>query len=355
MITKRPTAPPTFSVFYWRPLTHIFPLHTVARGSVTRIHLEMSSTADASVTGAATATAACPSTTITSAAEAASIEQCETINGLTVENYVDSELNLDSLRNNTGGLVVTSSPSLSSISFANLEAIAYDFNLDTLPALTSFSAPKLQSAPWLNWTATGDDWQTPDLPALQPPFTAWILETGLRSLGSLGLLEEGMMLIIRDNQYLTNFSMPYLRGGGNTFIEIDSPTGAIVDLPVFTNGSLNCYSGCASVSVPVLADCGGTGGLFSLGNSPATSLSLPSLKTCLAGLFVGYNPNLTDFSAPVLEDVEVPAHMVPWIVGISFGNNPLFTGALSFPALQTLTGGVFNGSFSRYVAATPLQ
>lgn len=263
-----------------------------------------------------------------------------------MENYADSELNLDNLQN-IRALYVSNALKLESISFAKLEAIAQGFNLDTLPALVSLSAPNLQSVDTFNWTATGNNWQAPDLPSLKSVWSGWILETGLRNLGTLSLFEEDLNLYMTDNQYLTNVSLPYLQGSGNTVLQIISAGGVIVDLPNLANGTVNCYSGCASVSVPVLADCGGIYGYFGLADSSATSLSLPALKTCDGGLFIGMNPNLADLSMPLLESAAtITQPMAQWDVRMNIGENPLLTGTLSFPALRTVAGAFFNGSFS---------
>lgn len=290
-----------------------------------------------------TATASCARPTITSAAEAASLAQCGSIFYLTVENYIDYDLTLDNV-GTMAGLFISDSPNLQTVSFANLEVIKQNWMMTNLPTLVSFSAPKLKSVDWFKWTATGDNWRVPDLPSLTSLGLGgvnWIERTGLRDLGSLALIEDDLRLVMKYNSFLTNVTMPYLKGTtGNTHIDVSGYADVIVDLPSLTNGTVNCYSGCASVAVPVLADCG----FFQLADSSVTSLSLPALKN--GGIIVSYNPNLTEFSAPLLETVLIDDHLAPYIVAMGIGSNPLLTGTLSFPNLRTLNGASFNGSFS---------
>ncbi|KAJ5193903.1 hypothetical protein N7491_001234 [Penicillium cf. griseofulvum] len=265
----------------------------------------------------------CGDTKIKTQSDADGINSCSTIEGdITIDKSYSGDLQLNGVKEITGGLICSGGQNVSSITAGSLTSIGKAFDLQGLTTLTLLSFAELDSVGSINWEA---------LPKLQSlafgkgvtkAGDVNIANTGLNDLNGISLKTVGTFKI-QNNRDLRTININNLQNATDLISFSGNYDTLEVDLPNLGTGTNMTFQNISSVSLPSLEKLTGqlgfwgtqfetfsapnltqTGDLIFKDNSQLSNISMPVLKTVAGGFTIARDDKLSTISLPMLQRVN---------------------------------------------------
>ncbi|RMD44841.1 hypothetical protein DV735_g404, partial [Chaetothyriales sp. CBS 134920] len=272
--------------------------------------------------------------TITSSADAASIQSCQTYKGdITISDEAAGTITLNGVQAIQGDVTVNNATQLTAITSDQLNAISGTFTLTGLTILSTLQFDSLTAVNKINWIG---------LPALQSLNFAQgvskansivISNTQLNTLTGIELSAVGSMNI-NNNPYLTTINVNNLKNVTNALSFSANGRNLEISFPNLQAASNLTFRNVSSISLPSLSTVQGDLGFFS---DTFDSFAAPNLTATGGSLSFVDSPNLANLSFPELKTIGG---------GFLIANNSDLKAIVGFPKLATIVGALqFAGDF----------
>jgi hypothetical protein len=265
----------------------------------------------------------CGDTKIKTQSDADGINTCSKIKGdITIDKSFSGDLQINGVKEITGGLICSGGQNVSSITAGSLTTIGNAFDLQGLTTLTLLSFAELDSVGSISWEA---------LPKLQSlafgkgvtkAGDVSIANTGLNDLNGISLKTVGTFKI-QNNRDLRTININNLQNATDLISFSGNYDTLEVDLPNLGTGTNMTFQNISSVSMPSLEKLTGqlgfwgtkfqtfsapnltqTGDLIFKDNTKLSNISMPVLKTVAGGFTIARDDKLSTISLPMLQRVN---------------------------------------------------
>lgn len=284
--------------------------------------------------GAAIAQCDGPSITISSDADAMTIQNCQKYNGdVIIDSSVSGTINLNGVSQIAGDLKCENAMSLNTINADQLGTIAGTFDLQNLTTLSTLSFSSLTRVNKINWIGL------PALQALNFPQgiresnNVYISNTELNDLNGIELTQVASM-DVNNNPYLNTINVNGLTNITDALSFSANGMNLDVSFPNLQGAGNLTFRNVSSIDVPSLSEVGGAIGLYS---DYFLNFSAPNLSTVGQSLAIIDCPQLNMISFPELTYIGG---------GFIIVNNTNLKAIDNLPNLKTIAGAIdFVGTF----------
>lgn len=268
-----------------------------------------------------------PTSSISSMNELSLIHECQVINGdLVFENFQDPMIELKTLIEVNGNLIIKGSPELTRIEAPNLQAIEGSLHLEELTRLSIISFPSLERVSALNWKVIPLLSYTKFSSDIKDIKSIVISDTSLT--GFSGFLTKKLdMLDVNNNRFLEVLTSNVEEISGKLHIASNAPN-LLLDLPQLTKVENISIHNLKQVDLSNLKEIQQS---VSINENAFENLELPNLQKIGGTLSVSTNVNLASINMESLQEING---------GLMFSNNSKIHNINFLSNLSKVDGGL---------------